>query len=52
MGTLDQQAVLGFNGFQDRFAVNIFGDACCAVIVARLDGEKTNLAIEGDEATL
>jgi Na+/H+-dicarboxylate symporter len=35
-----------------RTAVNIFGDACCAVIVARLDGEKTNLAIEGDEATL
>jgi Na+/H+-dicarboxylate symporter len=29
-----------------RTAVNIFGDACCAVIVARLDGEKTNFAIE------
>jgi len=29
-----------------RTSVNIFGDACCAVIVARLDGEKTNLAIE------
>ena len=31
-----------------RTAVNIFGDSCCAVIVARLDGEKTNLGIEGD----
>ncbi|MCH8303099.1 MAG: dicarboxylate/amino acid:cation symporter [Proteobacteria bacterium] len=30
-----------------RTSVNIFGDACCAVIVARLDGEKTNIAIEG-----
>jgi len=29
-----------------RTAVNIFGDACCAVIVARLDGEKTKLALE------
>jgi len=29
-----------------RTSVNIFGDSCCAVIVARLDGEKTNLAIE------
>jgi Na+/H+-dicarboxylate symporter len=29
-----------------RTAVNVFGDACCAVIVARLDGEKTNLAID------
>jgi len=29
-----------------RTSVNIFGDACCAVIVARLDGEKTNIAIE------
>lgn len=29
-----------------RTAVNIFGDACCAVIVARLDGEKTNIGIE------
>lgn len=29
-----------------RTAVNIFGDACCAVIIARLDGEKTNIAIE------
>lgn len=30
-----------------RTAVNVFGDACCAVIVARLDGEKTNFPIEG-----
>jgi Na+/H+-dicarboxylate symporter len=29
-----------------RTAVNVFGDACCAVIVVRLDGEKTNLAID------
>jgi proton glutamate symport protein len=29
-----------------RTAVNVFGDACCAVIVARLDGEKTNIAID------
>jgi Na+/H+-dicarboxylate symporter len=33
-----------------RTAVNVFGDACCAVIVARLDGEKTKIAIEGDGA--
>ena len=26
-----------------RTAVNIFGDACCAVIVARLEGEATLL---------
>ncbi len=31
-----------------RTAVNIFGDSCCAVIVARLDGEKTNIAIDAD----
>ncbi|MBT8097578.1 MAG: dicarboxylate/amino acid:cation symporter [Woeseia sp.] len=29
-----------------RTSLNIFGDACCAVIVARLSGEKTNLAEE------
>jgi len=29
-----------------RTAVNVFGDSCCAIIVARMDGEKTNLAIE------
>ena len=27
-----------------RTSVNIFGDACCAAIVARLEGEDTNLA--------
>lgn len=27
-----------------RTSVNVFGDSCCAVIVARLDGEETNLA--------
>ncbi|MDG2375999.1 MAG: dicarboxylate/amino acid:cation symporter [Woeseiaceae bacterium] len=29
-----------------RTSVNIFGDSCCAVIVARLAGEKTNVDIE------
>lgn len=29
-----------------RTSVNIFGDACCAVIVARMDGEGTNLAAQ------
>ena len=33
-----------------RTAVNIFGDACCAVIVARREGEVTRLAID-DEAS-
>ena len=31
-----------------RTAVNIFGDACCAVIVARREGEVTHLAIDGE----
>lgn len=29
-----------------RTSVNVFGDACAAVIVARMDGEKTRLAPE------
>lgn len=29
-----------------RTSLNIFGDSCCAVIVARLSGEKTSLADE------
>lgn len=29
-----------------RTSVNIFGDSCCAVIVARLDGEQTKLAAQ------
>ncbi len=29
-----------------RTAVNVFGDACCATIVARLEGEETNIALE------
>jgi Na+/H+-dicarboxylate symporter len=33
-----------------RTSVNIFGDSCCAVIVARLSGEKTKIGIEGDDA--
>lgn len=28
-----------------RTSINVFGDACCAVIVARLEGEETNLAL-------
>jgi len=27
-----------------RTSVNIFGDSCCAVIIARLDGEETKIA--------
>ena len=35
-----------------RTRVNVWGDACCATIVARLSGERTKVAIEGpgDEA--
>lgn len=29
-----------------RTSLNIFGDACCAVIVARLSGEQTKLALD------
>ena len=29
-----------------RTSVNIFGDSCCATIVARLTGEKTNIDID------
>jgi Na+/H+-dicarboxylate symporter len=28
-----------------RTSVNIFGDSCCAVIVARLSGEETRVAV-------
>ncbi len=31
-----------------RTSINVWGDACCATIVARLEGEKTNVAI-GDK---
>jgi proton glutamate symport protein len=31
-----------------RTSVNIWGDACCATIVARLSGEKTYVGLEGD----
>ena len=34
-----------------RTSINVFGDACCATIVARLDGEKTNLALDAEEQT-
>ena len=35
-----------------RTSVNVWGDACCATIVARLSGERTKVSIEGpgDEA--
>jgi Na+/H+-dicarboxylate symporter len=29
-----------------RTSVNVFGDSCCAIIVARLSGEETNLAVK------
>jgi len=29
-----------------RTSVNVWGDACCATIIARLSGEKTNVAID------
>ena len=32
-----------------RTSVNVWGDACCATIVARLSGERTKVAIEGPE---
>lgn len=28
-----------------RTAVNVFGDACCATIIARLEGEETNIPV-------
>jgi Na+/H+-dicarboxylate symporter len=30
-----------------RTSINVWGDCCCATIVARLSGERTNVAIEG-----
>jgi Na+/H+-dicarboxylate symporter len=32
-----------------RTSINIWGDACCATIVARLSGEKTHVGLEGDD---
>ena len=32
-----------------RTSVNVWGDACCATIVARLEGEKTRVALEGND---
>lgn len=32
-----------------RTSINIFGDACCATIVARLSGEQTNLALDVEQ---
>ena len=33
-----------------RTAVNVFGDSCCAVIVARLSGEETKIAAQVRES--
>lgn len=33
-----------------RTTVNVFGDACCAVLVARLEGEEVLTGVEGAEA--
>jgi proton glutamate symport protein len=33
-----------------RTSVNVWGDASCATIVARLEGEKTNVGIDAEEA--
>ena len=30
-----------------RTSINVWGDACCATIVARLSGEKTHVALDG-----
>ncbi len=30
-----------------RTSINVWGDVCCATIVARLSGERTNVAIDG-----
>jgi Na+/H+-dicarboxylate symporter len=32
-----------------RTSINVWGDACCATIVARLSGERTHVALEGPE---
>ena len=32
-----------------RTSINVWGDACCATIVARLSGEKTHVALEDDD---
>jgi Na+/H+-dicarboxylate symporter len=31
-----------------RTSINVWGDACCATIVARLEGERTHVALEGE----
>ncbi|MGI9233410.1 MAG: dicarboxylate/amino acid:cation symporter [Woeseiaceae bacterium] len=31
-----------------RTSINVWGDACCATIVARLEGETTKVAIDGE----
>lgn len=31
-----------------RTSINVWGDACCATIVARLEGEKTNVALNAE----
>lgn len=34
-----------------RTSVNVFGDACCAIIIARLEGEKTSLDLQARPAS-
>ena len=34
-----------------RTSVNVFGDACCATIVARLTGEKTKIGLDSEEGS-
>jgi len=29
-----------------RTSINVWGDCCCATIVARLEGEKTKVALD------
>lgn len=31
-----------------RTSINVWGDACCATIVARLEGETTRVALDGE----
>lgn len=43
-------ALMLFDRLLDMFrtSINIWGDCCCATIVARLEGEKTKFAINGE----
>ena len=43
--------ILGVERILDmcRTSINVWGDACCATIVARLSGERTHVAIDNGE---